>query len=218
MSSFPGSPYVLKGGIVLLNPVTLTVQKVINLQYNPESISRSLQVQGTSGEGAGHRSEPLRLTGPPIETIKLDAEIDATDGLEQGDQTTSSVGIQPQLAAMESLIYPASAQLIVNTILSAIGTIEVSPMEAPLTLFVWSKNRVMPMRITDFSVTEEAFDVNLNPLRAKVSLGMRVLSMDDLGMLHPGSALYLSYQMNKERLASLFSSSGIKSLGINSIL
>ena len=54
-------------------------------------------------------------------------------------------------------------------------------MEAPLTLFVWSKSRIVPVRLTEFSVTEEAFDAELNPIRAKVSLGMRVLSVDDLG-------------------------------------
>ena len=54
-------------------------------------------------------------------------------------------------------------------------------MQSPLTLFIWSKNRIMPVRLTDFSITEEAFDPNLNPIRAKVSLGMRVLSVNDVG-------------------------------------
>ena len=54
-------------------------------------------------------------------------------------------------------------------------------MIAPLTLFIWSKNRIVPVRLTDFSITEEAFDPELNPIRAKVSLGMRVLNVDDLG-------------------------------------
>ena len=61
------------------------------------------------------------------------------------------------------------------------GTLEIVPAEAPLTLFVWSKNRMLPVRITEFSITEEAFDPALNPIRAKVSLGLRVLSVNDLG-------------------------------------
>ena len=34
--------------------------------------------------------------------------------------------------------------------------------------------------MTEFSITEEAFDTNLNPIRAKISLTMRVLSVNDL--------------------------------------
>jgi hypothetical protein len=43
-------------------------------------------------------------------------------------------------------------------------------MQAPLALFVWSQHRILPVRVTDFSITEEAFDPALNPIRAKVSL------------------------------------------------
>ena len=49
-------------------------------------------------------------------------------------------------------------------------------MDAPLTLFVWSKSRIVPVKITEFSVTEEMFDSNLNPIRARISLGLRVLT------------------------------------------
>lgn len=78
MTSFPSSPRLLKGGIVLLDPETSAVKRVINLQYNPDTLSRRLQIQGTSNE-SGDRAEALRLKGPPVETIKLDAEIDITD-------------------------------------------------------------------------------------------------------------------------------------------
>ena len=67
------------------------------------------------------------------------------------------------------------------------------PLEAPLTLFVWSKQRVVPVRVTELSITEEAFDVDLNPIRAKVSLGLRVLSVDDLGFDHRGGTLFMAY-------------------------
>ena len=74
-------------------------------------------------------------------------------------------------------------------------------MQAPLTLFVWSRSRVVPVRLTEFSVTEEAFDPGLNPIRAKVSLGMRVLSVDDVGFDQKAGQLYLAYQQQKEQLA-----------------
>lgn len=216
MSSFPGSPRLIRGGIVLINPDTSAVEKVIPLQYNPDTLTRTLQVQG-AGDGNGNRSEPLRLSGPPVEIIKLEAEIDATDKMETGDSQTAELGIQPQLAVLETLIYPRSSQMNSNNNIAKVGTIEILPMEMPLTLFIWNKNRIIPVRITEFSITEEAFDPMLNPIRAKVSLGMRVLSTDDFGFEHKGGNLFMSYQQNKERLAAKFRSGKLQDLGINSI-
>jgi hypothetical protein len=217
MTTFPNSPKFLKGGIVLVDPTTGTVlpNGVITLQYNPDTLSRTLQVKGI-GEG-GDRSQALRLKGPPVETIKLDAEIDATDQLEIADGTATEVGLYPQLAVLESLVYPTSIQLQSNNSLAATGTLEIVPMESPLTLFIWSRNRILPVRITDFSITEEAFDVNLNPIRAKLSLGMRVLSVDDLGFSHRGGTLFMSYLQNKEQLARRMQGGALGSLGITGI-
>src|SRR5262249_14680263 len=157
------------GGIVLIDPSTAAVLRVIPLQYNPDSVSRTLQVQAVK-EG-GDRSEALRVKGPPVETIKIEVEIDATDQLEVADDTAVQIGLHAQLAALEILVYPTSAQLTANNGLAQSGTLEIIPMESPLLLFVWSAQRVVPARITDFSITEEAFDPALNPIRAKVSLG-----------------------------------------------
>jgi hypothetical protein len=194
------------------------VQRIITLQYNPETLSRTLQVQGAGGEG-GDRAEALRLAGPPTETLKLEAEIDAADQLEFADANSNIVteGIHPQLAALETIIYPRADQLMANNILAQTGTIEIAPMETPLTLFIWGKSRILPVRLTEFSITEEAFDINLNPLRAKVSLGMRVLSVDDLGFEHKGGSLYMSYHQNKERLAGMMHSGALSQLGIGEI-
>jgi len=219
MTTFPNSPRVLKGGIVLLDPLSGAVQRIITLQYNPDTLTRSLQVQSVDPAGGKNRSEALRLKGPPIETFKLDAEIDATDQLEHPDQNSAAVqaGIYPQLAALETIIYPTSAQLLTNNSLAQSGTLEIAPMEAPLTLFVWSRNRVVPVRITDFSITEESFDTNLNPIRAKVSLGMRVLSVDDLGFEEKGGNLFMVYQQQKERLSAISRGGTLNDLGLGGI-
>lgn len=216
MTSFPGSPRLIKGGIVLIDPDTSAVERVITLQYNPDTLTRTLQVQGVGGEG-GDRSEALRLTGPPVETIKLDAEIDATDQLESADPTTVQLGIQPELALLETIIYPTSSQLQSNNTRAGSGTLEIAPMQAPLTLFVWSKNRILPVRLTDFSITEDAFDPLLNPIRAKVSLGMRVLSVNDLGFAHKGGSLFMAHQQQKERLAAMSKGGALGALGIGGI-
>ena len=165
-----------------------------------------------------NQSDVLRLSGTPVETIKLEVVIDATDRMAMADQVTAQVGIQPQLSALETIIYPASEDMLANHGLGQSGTLEIIPMETPLTLFIWNKNRVMPVRFTEFSITEEAFDPNLNPIRARISLGMRVLSTDDLGFNHKGGSLYLSYQQHKEQLAAMFTGCTLSVLGLNSIL
>ncbi|WP_133718783.1 CIS tube protein [Methylocaldum gracile] len=218
MTTFPNSPRVLKGGLVLIDPESARVLRIISLQYNPDSLSRTLQIQSAGGE-AGNRSEPMRFKGPAVETIKLDAEIDAADQLEFPDQHRAVVehGIQPQLAVLESLAHPTSAQLLRVDAEASSGTLEIAPMEAPLMLFVWSKSRVVPVRLTDFSITEEAFDPALNPIRAKVSLGLRVLSVDDLGFAHKGGSLFMSYLQTKEQLAAKAQPGSFAALGIGGI-
>ena len=218
MTTFPNSPHLVKGGIVLLDPASAVVKRIIAFQYNPDTLSRSLQPQAVGGQG-GDQLEPLRLKGPPVETITLEAEIDATDQLEFPDQNAVATehGIQPHLAALETIIYPTSDQLQNSNSLAESGTLELAPMEAPLSLFIWSKNRVLPVRVTELSITEEAFDTSLNPIRAKVSLGMRVLSVDDLGFAHKGGSLFMSYLQQKEALAQLMPGVSLGSLGIGGI-
>jgi len=217
MTTFPNSPRLIKGGIVLIDPDTSVVRRIIVLQYNPDTLSRSLQPQTV--KESGDRSEAMRLTGPPVETIKLDAEIDATDQLEFPDQNSTAVefGIQPQLAALEMIVYPSSSQLLSNNSMAQAGMLEILPMMSALPLFIWSKSRVMPVRITDFSVTEEAFDPSLNPIRAKVSLGMRVLSVTDLGFDNKGGSLFMAYQQQKEQLAAKSLGGALSLLGIRGI-
>lgn len=218
MSTFPNSPKILKGGIVLIDPDTGNVLRIIVLQYNPDGLTRTLQAQAIGPE-PGDRLEALRLKGPPAETIKLEAEIDATDQLAetQPDNTVLQYGIHPQLAALETLIYPGSAQLLANDQQSLMGTLEIAPMQAPLAIFVWSQARVLPVRLTDFSITEEAFDTSLNPIRAKVSLGMRVLTVDDLGFEHKGGNLFITYLQRKEQFVALAGGGAFSALGITGI-
>jgi hypothetical protein len=217
MTGFPRSPRTLKGGIVLIDPLTSVVLRVITLQYNPDSVTRTLQLQ-SAGDG-GDQSEALRLKGPPVETIKIEAEWDIADQLEVAEPggQAATLGLQPQLADLETIVYPKASQLDANNALAQAGTLEIVPMEAPLTLFVWSQHRILPVRITELSITEEAFDPALNPMRAKVSLGFRVLSVTDLGFGHKGGNLYMVYQRQKERFATLSADGTLNALGLGGI-
>lgn len=215
----PIAPRLIKGGIVTMDPDTSVVTGVIALQYNPDSLTRSLQIQAVPGGADGVRVDALRLRGPAIETIKLEAELDATDQLEFPTQNplATKYGLHPQLAQLEMLVNPTVETLMNDDALASNGTLEIIPLEQPLTLFVWSSSRVVPVRLTEISITEEAFDPNLNPIRAKISLGMRVLNVDDLGFEHPGGRLFMTYLTNKEALAGRAASAALTTLGLGGL-
>ena len=192
---------LLRGALVTIDSATQQTN-VIAFQFNPATLRRTL-APFTVGGGEGDRTEAPRFAGAPAETITVQVQIDATDGLAASDATTLAYGIAPQLAALELLIYPASSQVVQNQALMASGTLEVVPLLAPRTLFVWGPNRVLPVRLTSYSVTEELFDPDLNPLRATANLGMRVLTYSDLEPTDPDYHQFLSYQQKMEQIAQL---------------
>jgi hypothetical protein len=191
VSAVPASPRLLKGGVALLDPDNGTVQQILSLQYNPDTLTRSFKIKGVGAESGDH-IEALRLTGPPSETIKVEAEIDATDQLE-------------------------IAHLLANNTRAASGSLEIVPAQTFLTVFIFGPRRIVPVRITEFSITEEAFDPSLNPIRAKVSLGMTVLTVDDLGFDQKGGGLFLAYLQAKEQLAAQNRGGTLDTLGIGGI-
>ncbi|MGC9535942.1 hypothetical protein [Streptomyces sp. UG1] len=220
MTRYADIPKPIRSGIVLVDPELGTPQRIIVLQFNPDTLERSLspQTAGSGGDssgggtGSGDRNEALRLKGPAQETWKFTAEIDATDQFE----IAAPDGIHPQLAVLEMLVQPTSSQLREASRQSQKGTIEISPIEMPLTLFTWGSKRVMPVRLTELSINESAFDVNLNPIRASLSIGLKVLTVSDLPLGHPGAELYYAHLAQKERLAGAARTAGIGSLGLGS--
>ena len=208
MTSFPGSPKILKGAIVgldLFNPLS----SVAIFQYNPEQLSRS--VTPNYSQAGGGRAEPLRLAGPPTETISVNLSLDLIDQMEQGDSGPLGAGISGYLAALEMLVYPKSIAVAINQVLMATGTAEVVPPAAPLTLFIYGWKRVVPVKIESLSITETAHDPSLNPIRADVALSMKVLTYNDLAMTHPGYWAFMAHQVVKEVLATVASVDNIGS-------
>lgn len=210
MSYSPRSPRVMRGAVVAFDPFN-PVASVVVFQYNPDSVTRTLEPQ--NGAQGRARSEVLRLAGAPNEKIDMVVSIDATDQLERADGTAAALGIYPQLSALEMLLYPKSALVIANTIALSLGTIEVIPPEAPFTLLVWGIKRVVPVKLTQFKIAEEAHDTNLNPLRASVTLQFQVLSYNDLPVTHPGYHVFLAHQVVKEAMAVVGSVGNLGRLG-----
>ncbi|MDN5794387.1 MAG: hypothetical protein L0H79_01380 [Intrasporangium sp.] len=206
MTTFPGSPKTARGALIgldLVNPLA----SVIVFQYNPDEVTRTVTANASS-EG-GSPGEQLRLKGPPSESISFTVEVDAVDQLERGDALTVSLGLTPVLASFELLLYPKSPVVIANSLLAAAGLVEVVPMEAPLAVLVWGPQRVLPVRLNSFTITEEAFDPGLNPIRAKVGLDLKVLTYEDLGLASAGGALFLAHQITKEAMATINSAASL---------
>jgi hypothetical protein len=217
MTTFPRSPKTLAGGFILMDAEGKTVLRTIVFQYNPDTLTRSLTPRGAKID-AGDRLEGLRLVGPPVETIKLEIELDATDRLEKPAANPETVqnGIVPELAELETMISPAAADLDAANRLAETGTLEVLPLPSPLVLLVLGVNRTIPVRITDFSITEEAFDTQLNPIRARIGLGMRALSIDDLAFGTKGAELFMTAAKRREKLANR-KPPAVQSLGLKGV-
>ncbi len=90
---------------------------------------------------------------------------------------------------------------------------EIIPVEGPFTLFIWGAKRVVPVKLTQFNITEEAHDTNLNPIRAKVQLGMRVLTYNDFSITHPGYAIFLAHQVVKETMSIVGTVNSLAAIG-----
>jgi hypothetical protein len=211
-SAFPGSPRILKGALAVYPEQTPGTQpKIIVFQYNPENMKRTLAARSQPPDktnAGGAREEALRVFGPPIETITMTVQLSAADQLAEPDSNRAVVenGLQPALATLELLLYPSSKTVQQQKQQARQGKVQVHPADLPLTLLVWGKARVVPVLITSFSVSEEGFDVNLNPIEAKVDLGLKVLTYLELKNNSLGIDAFNSYQSQKEQLAQLMQS------------
>lgn len=185
------------------------LSRIVIFQYNPDEVTRNLQPR--EGGGGGQGSDAHRAWGAPRETVSMTVELDATDQLEAGDPVAAASGILPALSTLEMLLHPGSVQVIANTALLAAGTIEILPIELPVTVLVWGPARVVPVKITSISITEQAYNPGLMPLRASVDISAQVLTYDELAVTDLAYGLYLAHVVSKEVLAVVGSVTGAAS-------
>lgn len=193
-------------GLDMFNPVA----SIVVFQFNPEKLTRTLAPQTAGKKGSIFETE--RLKGPPDETIELELKYDASDELAEGEAIADSLGLYTQLSALEMLVYPKFGPVLANTALLAQGAIEIVPPTGPLTLFVWGPQRILPVKIKEFTITEEKFDSNLNPIEAKAKLKLDVLSYNDLSLTHPGYWIFMAHNILKEAFASIGSGANLTTL------
>src|SRR5947208_1340810 len=181
-SEFTNYPKLLKGGLVVFETKLPIPTNVIVFQYNPASLARSFQQIGVAGDPRNSAGDTQNVAQPPIESFRVNVELDAADQLEApgSNPLAVAVGLHPTLAALELLMSPPSTSLILNKVLSLVGSSMISPAGSPLVLFVWGPARVVPVRVDQISITEDEFDQRLNPIRATVNLSLRALTLIEL--------------------------------------
>ena len=204
-SELPTSPLTLKGALVVFGAPIPVPTNLIVFQFNPDSMSRTYRQSTPTGEDAERRrSGGTRRARPPVESFSISVELDAADQLETENPVTGLFGVHPALAALELLLFPDSTIVILNKVLSAAGMSMIAQPKTPVVLLVWGVTRIVPVRVTSVSVTEQAYDQALNPIRAKVDLGLQALTEAELREAGPPfDTLGLVNQIGKEVLAKL---------------
>jgi hypothetical protein len=201
-TGYSRSPKLLKGALIEFSERFIgPVPNVIIFQYNPETMTRSLEVwnpgggasssgESSAGGNASHTAQPF----DPPESFTLALELDAADALE--DPSSHPVafisGVADRIAAMEMLLYPQGESLLgslagsisasLGGASASLGGSSVQPVPrgtVPVVLFVWGPGRIVPVRLTSFSVEEQAYSPLLYPIRAKVSIGLKILTPRD---------------------------------------
>lgn len=206
------TPRTLRGAIVAVSPAQ-PLSRVVVFQYNPDEVSRTIQPRQASGGGGGGGqaaggADANRLAGAPTETVSLTAEIDATDQLAANDPVAGRVGLLPQLSVLEMLLHPDSARVLARAALMAAGSIEIFPVEKPLAVLVWGPSRIVPVKLTNLQITEQAYSPALAPLRATAQIAATVLTYDDLPIGDIGYGLSVAHLIAKEVLAAAGAAAG----------
>jgi hypothetical protein len=199
-SGYTRSPKLLKGALIEFSERFIgPLPNIIIFQYNPEKMTRTLTVYTPPGAASGSAGQPARESAPanaqpddPSETFSLPLELDATDDLEVNDPVAVVTGVADRLAALEILLYPQESLLggLLGSISASLGGVSlgggasaqprIQRKTVPIVLFVWGPGRIVPVRLTSFSVEEIAYSPLLYPIQAKVTVGLKVLTATEL--------------------------------------
>jgi hypothetical protein len=196
-TGYSRSPKLLKGALIEFSERFIgPIPNVIVFQYNPETMTRTLEVWSQSAGGESSASNDTSHTAQPFdppETFTLALELDAADALEKPESHPVAFisGVADRIAAMEMLLYPQVDSLLGGLMgsisgalggASANGASSVQPVPrgtVPVVLFAWGPGRIVPVRLTTFSVEEQAYSPLLYPIRAKVNMGLKILTPKD---------------------------------------
>lgn len=200
-----------RGGFVIYDPGKYPNEKrVIPFRFNPESLTRTLQVEAGQGGGGVQGAAPRSgggAAGPAAEagdqssgTIKqsfsVTMRLDFADRQESLTGFDEEDGILPEIAAIEDLLYPAEEEA--QAASDGSDPVRVGAAR-PTVLFVWGPNRVLPVRIASLKIDETVYNGRLNPVRAEIEASLEVLGEADA---RDGNAVQAALEhTNKQRRA-----------------
>jgi Contractile injection system tube protein len=175
----------LRGAFIAYEPEGYpNAKRVIPFRFNPESLSRSVAVEagqtggGVEGAAPGASAEPAAeasadaSSGSLKESFSVVIRLDFADREESLSGLDEKLGIAPEIAAIEDLLYPAETE----SEASSDGSEPVRPApERPTVLFVWGHKRVLPVRIASLKIDESVYNAELNPVRAEIEASLEVL-------------------------------------------
>jgi len=210
-------PY-LKGALIeygsgLVGPIP----NIVIFQFNPETVTRTIQIPNrrlTTGSG-GASLEAHQGGEPPVETVSVVAKFSAADKLNDNNILARAVGIGPQLAALEKMVFPGGKiSGLIGAALDAIGDAvfggsskkkgpekPIPRQKYPRILFIWGLTRVLPVTIESMTITEEQYDSLLNPIQAEVNIGLAITPVSNCSDDEIGKGAYQYSSMAKEVLA-----------------
>lgn len=182
--------FLLRGALIEYSGDFLgPIPNVILFQFNPESLARTIQIpQRPTGSASRETSQAGDV---PVERISLTAYFSAANMLNTNNILARTVGIGPQLAALEKMVRPkgklggligAALDAIGSAVFGGGGSGPAQPIPRenyPQTLFIWGLTRVLPVVIDSMTITEQEYDFLLNPIRAEVSLGISVVTVSN---------------------------------------
>lgn len=202
---------LIEYGTDLIGPIP----NVVIFQYNPESLSRVLQIPPRP-TGATQR-ETTQAGEHTFEKISFKAHFSAANLLADDKTLARAFGIGPQLSALEKMVLPSSklAGLVgaaIDAIGSAISGGGAAPAAQPIPrekypriLFIWGLTRVLPVTIDSMTIGELEYDAVLNPLRAEVDISLSVIAVDGCSddVLAKGALEFTTLAKEAQAIANL---------------
>ena len=193
------SGFFLRGALVEFLPTPLIpVPNVIVFQFNPETMTHAwTQPEAASSGQSQTKGNPMAVKGTPSESFSFTLQLDAGDLISEGGPAgalATASGVYSRIAALEMLLQPAQSTskkgALIATVSSAVGAGAAAAAGADKrdvpayvmnpVLLVWGPGRVVPVRVTSLSITEQLYDELLNPTKAEVHIALSVLTKEEL--------------------------------------
>jgi hypothetical protein len=213
-NGYTRSPKIQKGAFVqLAETLGIPLPNIVPFQFNPSKMTRSLKAWNPLQVDENNRGQLAPAAQPfdPEETITMTLELDAADHLEGDQFIANTFGIGDRIAALEAMLFAAQTPLgqLVSLAASLLtGAQPLARPTVPVTFLVWGIGRMVPVRITEYSIEEQMFLPSLRPIQASINIKLQVLTPESFKCIDTPSvtlakAAYSFYRTQQTVLALL---------------